>query len=202
MRVEVLAPREDVIHDARQRKDVGRRPRHAVRNEALLRGHIADGPDGEISKRAAHALGARHAKIGDLEDLGGTEAAAEHVPGCQIAVDDADRVNRGQPRTETAHGMSGAHRIEGVAGAMDRVGDAIVERGSLGAPVHVLDGEPRGGDVARELGAARVNQAYDERCRRYALVEPSERDSLFERIELRRDDASAGLGHDGLDHDG
>ncbi len=122
----------------------------------LLRRRVAARPDAPTREGVREALGARHAEVGDLEDLGLAEAAAQHVAGREIAVDDAHRVDRREARGEATERVRRSDRIEGVAGAVHRVGDAILEGGALDAAVDVLDRNP-GVGVSSKMAVAPVS---------------------------------------------
>ena len=108
----------------------------------LLGRGVADGSDRDAAERGGEPLRAGDAEIGDLEDFGLAEAAAQDVARREVAVDDAHAVDREHARGQATHQVRDAVRFEREARAIDAVGDALLERRALDAAVHVLDGEP------------------------------------------------------------
>jgi hypothetical protein len=145
---------------------------------------VAHGAEREPREGAIEPFGARDAEVGDLEDLRLTEAAAEHVPRRQIAVDHVYGVDRREARGQAAQRVRRAHRVESEARLVDRIGDAIFERRAFDASVDVFDRDPRRGLRPEDVRAARVDETHDERRGRHALVQASERHGLFLRDQL------------------
>ena len=117
------------------------------------------------------------------------EAAAEHVVGLEIAVDDAHVVHGREAAREALHRVRRARGVEGRPRHLEAVIHALRERGALGPAVHVLDHDPGHGDMLAPVGdgiGARIDVAHDERRRRHALVEATERDRLLLDDERRR----------------
>src|SRR5450432_697619 len=182
--VEVVRAGEHVVSDARQSEDVRVRADACV--EGLFGRGIADGAEADTRKCFAEAGGPRQAEIGNLEDLRFAEPAAQDVAGRQIAVNDAYAVNRRDAARETTERVRRSQRIEGVAGFVDGVGDAVFEGRAFDAAVHVLDRDPWRRRQTEVRRAAGVDEAHDERAWRYALVQAAEGYGLFLCHELGR----------------
>jgi hypothetical protein len=151
---------------------------------ALLGRRIADRADAEAREGATKTFRPREAEIRDLEHLGLAETAAQHVARREVAVDDAHAMNGGDPRAQTANGMGCPYRIERVLGLVHRVDDAVLERRSLDATVHVLERNPRRLPTTDHRTAG-VDETHHERTRWHPLVQATERDGFLLSHQLR-----------------